>query len=136
MNQPELPLRRLQPSQLYVSEEKLTRVRAWLDPEDLSSFEPLPVKLLDDLPVLTDGHTRAVAALMAGLEQVPLVWDEDDLDWELYRRCVWACREEGIHSPVDLTDRILSAEDYDVKWNGWCDALHARLMDERSKERA
>ena len=41
--------------------------QAWLDPEDLDGFAPIPVKLLDGLPVMTDGHTRAVAALMAGL---------------------------------------------------------------------
>ena len=36
--------------------------------DDLSNFEPLPVKVLDGIPVLTDGHTRAVSAILAGLE--------------------------------------------------------------------
>ena len=132
----QLALRDLQPSQLYISAKKLAAVWAWLDPADLGIFEPLPVKLLDGLPVLTDGHTRAVAALLAGLEKVPLVWDEDDLDWELYRRCVAACREQGIISPAALTERIITAEEYKVKWDGWCDALHARLEQERSREQA
>ena len=131
-----LRLKELQPSQLYISEEKLARVREWLDPADLGNFEPLPVKVLDGRPVLTDGHTRAVAALLAGLEEVPLVPDEDDLDWELYRRCVAACREQGILSPEELTRRIIPAKDYRVKWDGWCDELQARLAEERKWGRA
>ena len=31
---------------------------------------------------MTDGHTRAVAAIKAGLDHVPLVWDKDELDWD------------------------------------------------------
>lgn len=126
-----MPLRELQPSQFYISAEKLARVQAWLDPKDLSRFEALPVKVLDGVPVLTDGHTRAVAALLAGLEEVPLAPDEDDLDWKMYRLCVTACREQGILSTADLTDRILPAEEYAEKWDGWCDELHARLTEER-----
>ena len=61
---------------------------------------------------MTDGHTRAVAALRAGLDRVPLVWDTDELDWRLYRACVTACRRRGIDSPADLMGRIISAESY------------------------
>jgi len=92
----DLKLRDLQPSQFYISAKKLQSVEAWLDAGDLSGFEPIPVKLLDGRPVMTDGHTRAVAALRAGLEVVPLVWDEDELSWDMYRACVAACREQGI----------------------------------------
>ena len=89
-----LRLRDLQPSQFYISAGKLKAIERWLHPEDLSGFQPIPVKLLDGKPVMTDGHTRAVAALRAGLTAVPLVWDEDDLDWDMYRACVKACLEK------------------------------------------
>ena len=102
-----LRLRDLQPSQFYISAGKLKAIERWLHPEDLSGFQPIPVKLLDGKPVMTDGHTRAVAALRAGLTAVPLVWDEDDLDWDMYRACVKACREKKILSPVDLLTRII-----------------------------
>ncbi len=125
------PLRELQPSQFYISEKKLAQVEAWLRPEDLSSFEPIPVKLLDGLPVMTDGHTRAVAALRAGLETVPLVWDEDELAWDLYRVCVAACRERQVLSPADLLDRILPEEEYREKWDAWCDRMHEGLDRDR-----
>ena len=86
----DLKLKDLQPSQFYISEKKLREVEAWLDPAELGRFEPIPVKILGGLPVMTDGHTRAVAALRSGLETVPLVWDEDDMDWDMYRACVKA----------------------------------------------
>jgi ribosomal protein S18 acetylase RimI-like enzyme len=123
----ELKLKDLQPSQFYISEKKLKDIEAWLNPADLSCFEPIPVKLLDGRPVMTDGHTRAVAALRAGLEVVPLVWDEDELSWDMYRACVAACREHGIESPRDLMTRIISEEEYREKWDKWCDRMQAEV---------
>ena len=122
-----LTLKDLQPSQFYISERKLASVEAWFDPADLSNFEPIPVKELDGVPVITDGHTRAVAALRVGVDRVPLVWDTDELDWRLYRACVTACRRRGILSPADLLTRIISAEEYVEQWDAWCDRLHADI---------
>lgn len=123
----ELNLKDLQPSQFYISEKKLRDIEAWLNPAELSCFEPIPVKLLDGRPVMTDGHTRAVAALRAGLDSVPLVWDEDELSWDMYRACVAACREQGIESPRDLMTRIISEEEYREKWDKWCDRMQAEV---------
>lgn len=126
-----MKLRDLQPSQFYISDQKLLAVEIWLKPEDLSSFEPIPVKLLDGVPVMTDGHTRAVAALRAGLDAVPLVWDEDELDWDMYRACVKACREREIFSPADLLARIIPGEAYAEKWDRWCDNMQERVIRQR-----
>ena len=41
----------------------------------------------------------------------------------LYR----ACEERGVNSIADFEDRILSKEDYAIRWNGWCDELHELL---------
>ena len=123
----ELTLKDLQPSQFYISEKKLADAEAWFDPADLSRFEPIPVKELDGVPVITDGHTRAVAALRVGVDRVPLVWDTDELDWRLYRACVTACRRRGILSSADLLTRIISAEEYVEQWDAWCDRLHADI---------
>lgn len=92
----ELRIVDIQPSQFYISEEKLEQIGRWFEPGDLSGFEAVPVKELDGQVIFTDGHTRAYAAWLAGLERIPLVWDEDELDWEAYRLCADACRKRGI----------------------------------------
>ena len=125
---PDYSLKDLQPSQFYISQAKLSNIQAWFRKDDLSNFEPLPVKVLDGIPILTDGHTRAVAAILAGLESVPLVYEEDELDWNLYRYCVEQCSQKGIHSPYDLVDRVISAYEYEEKWIGWCEQISSKLQ--------
>ena len=126
-----LVLTDLQPSQFYISEKKLRDIENWFDPKDLSGFEPIPIKLLDGKLVMTDGHTRAVAAIKAGLDSVPLVWDEDELDWDMYRACVSACQEQNILSPADLLTCIISEEEYKEKWDKWCDIMQAEIIQSR-----
>ncbi|WP_314850692.1 hypothetical protein [uncultured Solobacterium sp.] len=128
---PNYLLKDLQPSQFYISQAKLSNIQAWFHKDDLSSFEPLPVKVLDGIPILTDGHTRAVAAILAGLESVPLVYEEDELDWNLYHYCVEQCNQKGIHSPYDLVDRVISAHEYEEKWIGWCNQVHSKLQQKK-----
>ncbi len=118
----------LQPSQFFISERKLRDVRAWLEPSGLSGFSAIPVKMLDGVPVMTDGHTRAAAALLSGLESVPLVWDRDDLDREMYRRCVAECRKRGILSPKDLVNRVVPEKEYREKWDRWCDGMQEEVL--------
>ena len=128
INIKELKLKDLQPSQFYISEKKLENVKKWFNSNDLSSFESIPVKILDDVPVMTDGHTRAVAAVMAGLESVPLVWDEDELSWDMYRKCVEECRARGVLSPIDLQNRIITEKEYVEKWDKWCDKMQEEVL--------
>ena len=124
----ELKLKDLQPSQFYISEKKLADVKRWLNPNDLTSFEPIPVKILDGVPVMTDGHTRACAAIMAGLERVPLAWDEDELSWDMYRKCVEECRARGVFSPIDLQNYIINENEYAEKWDKWCDKMQEDVL--------
>ena len=133
MNKIEMKLEELQPSQFYISEKKLKDIESWFDPSDLSNFEPIPVKILDGKPVMTDGHTRAVAALKAGLDYVPLIYDEEDLDWDMYRACVKACIERDVLSPADLLTRIISEDDYKEKWDKWCDIMQAEVIQSRKR---
>ena len=134
MNIQSLTLLEVQPSQLYISEAKLIRVNAWLKPSDLGNFQPIPKKILDGIPVMTDGHTRAAAALRYGLTAVPLVEEDEDLDWEMYRRCVQACRERKIFSPMDLLHRIINEKEYRKRWYSWCDKMQAEVLAEKKSE--
>ncbi len=117
-----LDLDLLTPSQLYVSEDKLARVRAWFD-GTVSSMHPVPVMPLAGRLLLTDGHTRAVAAYLAGLRQIPCVWETDDLDRAAYAADISMCAEDGIPTVAALSARIVSGEDYRRLWIGRCDGL-------------
>lgn len=130
----ELTLHDLQPSQFYVSEDKYNAVLRWFDPNDLSGFEPIPLKVLDGVVVMLDGHTRAVAALNAGLVRVPLLWEPEECDWEMYRRCVRECRLRDVFTPADLVPRVIPAEEYWQKWDAWCDRMQAEVQRERDEK--
>lgn len=121
----------IQPSQFYISENKLRAITEWFDPNDLSNFVPVPIKPLNGRIIFTDGHTRAWAAYCAGLEYIPLAWDEDDMDWEEYQICVDACIERGIHSIADMADRLLPGDKYEEKWLGWCRSMQNDLAKRR-----
>ncbi len=120
-------LAELQPSQLFVSSEKLAQIIRGLDSDGLGSLEPLPIKELDGRVILTDGHTRALAAFMRGFDEVPVYWDEDELDWEAYRICVAWCQEAGVHTVLDLAGRILGPDDYELLWHERCRQMQQEL---------
>jgi len=116
----DLPLAKLQPSQLWVSEGKLRNVQEWFDPKSRENFNPIPVIELDGRTVMTDGHTRTVAAHLAGWETVPVYRDTDMLDFSAYRMDIGWCDEEGIHSPSELAKRIVPHRDYERLWRKRC----------------
>ena len=66
----DIKLSDIPPPQFYLSPETLPQVEHWFRPDDLSNFEPVPVKRLDGRIIFTDGHTRALAACRNGLDGV------------------------------------------------------------------
>lgn len=118
-----LPLTSLTPSQLYISADKLKAVESWFH-GDISKMEPIPVKELAGRLLMTDGHTRAMAALLQGIRSVPCIWDTDALDWAAYAADISMCAEEGITSVEALARRIVSAREYELLWHRRCDALY------------
>lgn len=128
-----LRLNAIQPSQLYISAEKLAAIEAGWDPADPSALPPIPVKNLDGRLVATDGHTRGVALARAGYVEIWAIWDEDDLDWEAYRICVGWCRAVGLRTMRDLVDRIVDPDAYRRLWLDRCRRMHDRLASERKE---
>jgi len=126
-----MKLDRIQPSQLFISSEKLTRVIEDFSPVTLDSIPPIPVKELRGKTVLTDGHTRALAAFLSGLSEIRVFRDEDDMDWEAYEVCVDWCETEGIRTIADLKDRIVLPAEYDGLWLKRCAEMHRQLEAER-----
>ena len=118
----------IQPTQLFISKEKLAEVLREFDP---SRMEPIPVKRLGDDVVMTDGHTRGFAAFLCGMQELPVVRDEDELDWEAYEICVAWCKEGAIRSVADLAGRVIGPAEYEEWWLGRCRKMHEELARRR-----
>jgi len=118
----------LQPSQLYISKDKLRAIR---NEETLKSV-PVPVIDIDGKLVMADGHTRAMAAILEGHDSIIIEITDEKLDLEEYMECVKWCIEEGISTPYDLVGRIIDHEDYRVLWYERCECLHEELKLKRS----
>jgi hypothetical protein len=125
-----MALGKIQPSQLFISTEKLAAVLRDFDPAHL---EPIPIKRQGDDVVMTDGHTRAFAAFLSGLAEVPVVWDEEDLDWEAYEICVEWCKQDGILTVGDLVGRVIGPADCQQRWLGRCRKMHQDLEAKRGE---
>lgn len=126
-------LQDLQPSQLYISQAKLSDVHSRYDFSVPGDIPPIPIKTLDGQQVMTDGHTRAFAAYLAGLEAVPIIDDPDDLDWEAYQICVAWCHAEGIYTIAGLVGRVVNTEDYERLWFDRCREMQSELARERGQ---
>ena len=57
-----LTIRDLQPSQFYISDEKIENVKKWFNPKDLSNFESIPS---DILPPLKEVGASCAMTLMS-----------------------------------------------------------------------
>lgn len=116
-----VPVDAPQPSQLYLNGRKLALVTQRFDFAE-PKYDPLPVRKVDDRWMLTDGHTRAFVAHLAGADELRVVRDTDDLQMDVYRQCVEWCRDEDITEIGNLTGRVLNADDFETKWVRRCRA--------------
>jgi len=127
----------IQPSQLFISSKKLSRILKFIEKAKPESVEPIPVKRLDDQVVFVDGHTRAFAVFLRGLKEVKVYWEDERLDWDAYRICVDWCKKEGIHTIADLRERIVSPEEYRILWLQRCGKMQRDLgVKRRQKEQS
>ncbi|MGT2656691.1 hypothetical protein [Streptococcus varani] len=102
----------IQLSQLFLSEKKIKLLKEWMEMANVEIFPPVPIKKIGNRIFFTDGHTRAYLAYVLGWQELPVIWDEDELDWEAYLFCVKTAEERDIWTVVDLAERILSGKDY------------------------
>jgi hypothetical protein len=124
-------LDRIQPSQLYISTEKLAEVMKAFDSSSHRSLEPIPIKKQSGDTIFVDGHTRAFAAFLQDLSEVPVYWEYEELDWEAYEICVKWCKDEGICTIADLKNRVVSKDDYENLWLNRCTRMQAELKARR-----
>jgi hypothetical protein len=131
-----MKLNEIQPSQLYVSSEKLSEVMKTFNAANPESIEPIPIKELEKEIIFVDGHTRAFAAFLHGFSEVPVYWEDEELDWDAYEICVRWCKKDGIHTIADLKDRVLSQKDYEILWYRRCEEMQQDLAKGKRKKPA
>jgi len=126
----------IQPTQLFISLEKLSEVMKTFDASNPASIKPIPIKRLKNKIILVDGHTRAFAAFLHGFSQIPAYWENEELDWEAYEICVEWCEKEGIYKIADLKNRVISHKDYEKLWYKRCENMQKDLDAKRKKLQA
>ncbi|APW97308.1 histone acetyltransferase [Halobiforma lacisalsi AJ5] len=117
-----LPRAEVRPTQLYLSSEKLAGVLEWFD-FDEPEYEPLPAFEHRGAWYLADGHTRAFAASLAGVDTIRIERDpavRETYDFEVYRRCIEWCAEAGVETVDDLHGRVVGPEAYRELWVDRC----------------
>ncbi|WP_367357757.1 hypothetical protein [Mesotoga sp.] len=73
----------LQPSQLYISEDKLRAIR---NKETLKNV-PVPVIDLDGILVMADGRSRSITAIIEGQDSMLVEITDENLDLKHRRMC-------------------------------------------------
>lgn len=131
-----MKLAHIQPTQLFISSEKLSKVMETFDTDNPASMEPIPIKRLKNKIIFVDGHTRAFAAFLHGFSQVPVYWEDEELDWEAYEICVRWCEKEGIYTIADLKDRVIPHKDYEKLWYERCEKMQRNLDAKRKRMRS
>ena len=135
------PLLELGLSQIYLNERKIAVIERWFNLNDMSIFEPLPVRDFGNgRYTLTDGHSRAYVAYKSGLTQIPIVYDNDDMvagkiGQMLYRADIEWCNRFYIENISHLENRILTCEEYQQLWIGRCDRSYELLTQTTENER-
>ncbi|MEM2939073.1 MAG: ParB/Srx family N-terminal domain-containing protein [Candidatus Bathyarchaeia archaeon] len=128
-----MKLSEIQPSQLYICSEKLSEVMKAFDANNPESIEPIPIKKLGGDIIFVDGHTRAFAAFLCGFSEVPVYWEDEELDWDAYEICVEWCKSEGIRMIADLKNRVVPQSEYEILWYERCEKMQRELEEKRKK---
>ena len=128
----QVKLNDLQPSQLYINTDKLEAIeRKTIEGCD---FDPVPLKWIEARIVLTDGHTRALAAFRQGHSSISACWDDEELELEAYQVCVDWCLDVGVCTIADLDSRVVSPDQYEMLWIRRCRLMQDDLAKKRSKK--
>ena len=128
-------------SQIYLNADKISAIKEWFVPDDLSVFEPLPVHDFGNGKyTLTDGHSRAFVAYKNGITHIPIVYDMDDIvvgetGQMLYLTDIEWCNRFRLENISHLENRILTKEQYQRHWIERCDKSYYLLTQTTEKER-
>ena len=131
-----MDLDKIQPSQLYISKQKLRKIQKTFDSADVLTLEVIPIKKLGSDIIYTDGHSRAYAVYLAGITRIRVEWETEDLDWEMYEICVDWCKDVGISIIADLKTRVITHRVYRKLWYKRCKLMQQDVLEKRNKKTA
>ncbi|MBQ4573958.1 MAG: GNAT family N-acetyltransferase [Clostridia bacterium] len=137
-----VPIADLGLSQIYLNDDKLTRIKQWFNPNDITGFQPLPVYDFGNGKLtLTDGHSRAFVAYKTGLCELPVIYDTDEIVTSktgqmLYKNDIIWCERFDLKSICDLEKRIVSNEEYEIQWIDRCNKAYNLLTKTDEQQRA
>jgi 8-oxo-dGTP pyrophosphatase MutT (NUDIX family) len=121
-----IKLEDIQPSQFFIDKDKVEAVKSFVNCEDDIVIQVIP---WNDRFIALDGHTRLFLAKSLGVSYVKAVIAEtENWVWQF----VGEAQKRGIFTPGDMT--LLNHEDYDIKWNQFCDELFAGEQEEEYRE--
>ena len=114
-----LEVRRIQPSQFYVDDEKLSSVSTFISSADDIVIQ---AQRTEEGYIALDGHTRLYLAASRGYEKVRAVLEESDGWLDVFVR---EARRRGVYSPADMV--LLPHEEYEIRWNQYCDEVFEKM---------
>jgi hypothetical protein len=120
-----LPLSDVRPTQLYLSGEKVAAAMAWFDFDD-PNYDALPAFEYEGEWYLSDGHTRAFLAYLAGASEVRVERDEavhEEYDFDVYEAAIEWCEDEGVDRINDLAGRVVEPDTFENVWIARCHAV-------------
>lgn len=132
MKRVKVPLEQLQPSQLYISRAKLETVEYALTCGGLLALEPVTVLPWGQRLLMTEGHTRTLALCLRGYDKIPVRWDPEPVDLDMYGLCVAWCIQQGIHQVRDLLRQVVDHEHFENLWLSRCQKVYEQLGNEKS----
>lgn len=117
----DVPIERIQPSQFYVDSIKKKAVENFINTE---GDVIIPLVEYGDRYISMDGHTRLSVAIDKGFKSVKGIIVQGD-EW-LYK-FVEEAIVRNVKTPYDL--EVLSHEEYDIKWNRFCDEFFEQVSE-------
>lgn len=116
----------LVPNNFYINEEKLKNVRNAYRENKAISLPPVLVGIIENDYALIDGHSRAMAAIEYGENEilaqiVPI--EEITGPTELYLTIHKKAKEMNLTSVYKLKNRIISSKEHKLLWVKYCEDL-------------
>ena len=115
-----LDIEKIQPSQIYISQEKVDAISAFINDE----FDiVIPIAIIGEEFVSLDGHTRLFYAHQKGFRKVRAFMTEYD---EVISKFVVEARNRNIFEIRDM--QLLTHQDYIERWYSLCDLINQKEL--------